>query len=236
MSSLTLLALTLVAVMVCALYALDSLALLSRIHGAASNEYAIFNHVSMVILVFNRIVTALVLPLIGFQIDMGIEAWKLSAAYFVSALLMFGIFVLLIVSSPQFLRLIGVIGNKLGWLDISVTTDRNAPLHTERSQQHGLRIKAAIAQVFFILGFCIPSMAAATFPDFRATLLQFGFVLNSLGTVINIFFVEKDVAAASRANDRTGRLADTAAAIFNGRAWASLASAVIFFILAWALQ
>lgn len=229
-------ALATVSLMVCVLYALDSLALLSRIRGAICGEYAIFNHVGMVLLVFNRVVTALVLPLIGFQIDTGIGAWKLSGAYFASSVLLVGVFVLFVLRPSSLFQLIVSLGARLGWRTVPDSI-LGAPDSTAGGRiESNLKYKAAAAQLFFILGFCLPSMAAATFPDFRATLLQLGFLLNSLGTIINIFFVERDIAAASRPNSETRALMSTAATIFLGRAWASGVSAGIFLVLALMLR
>jgi len=44
------------------------------------------------------------------------------------------------------------------------------------------------------LGIFLPVLVASLFLDYRATIVQLGFFVNSVGTVINIFFVEKKIA------------------------------------------
>lgn len=215
--------------LVATLYALDSLALIARAQGVISNDYAVFNHLSMVILVGNRVAMSLALPAIGFMIDTGYILSQLAQSYALACLLLSAFYFLYLASPKSLSYPIASAVKMLGWDKL----DSSSPLFekAEKSLVTRTNHKALIAQLFFIFGLCVPSLLAVTYPDFRATLLQTGFFLNSVGTVLNIFFIEKQIARVSRSPEQTSELVGSVRGILQARTLAASIAGLGFLIM-----
>lgn len=51
-----------------------------------------------------------------------------------------------------------------------------------------------IIMVLFLSSFSIPMLFVSSFPEFRATILQVSSIINAVGSILNIYFVEKRIA------------------------------------------
>jgi hypothetical protein len=49
-----------------------------------------------------------------------------------------------------------------------------------------------------------PLCIATLFPDYRATIIQMGFVINSIGTIMNVFIIEKHIAQSLQSSIELG--------------------------------
>jgi len=63
------------------------------------------------------------------------------------------------------------------------------------------QIDLALVFSLALFGFLLPSIMAATFPGYRATLLQTGFLLNSLATIYMTLRIERQLALTLSSNN-----------------------------------
>ena len=174
-------------------YFIDSLSLKIRLTSGLVGKVAIFNHMSMVAMMLNRLAVSLTLPVLGFLIDYGLSHEKI--IYIVMA----GIFlylllnlVLLIFSS----RITKIILYFLRYYSVGESSYDLEKLHNHQNSINLLNYDKASLFVYaiIILGFFLPSVLAAVFFDYRASIIQLGFSLNVFGTLINVLVIEKNVS------------------------------------------
>jgi hypothetical protein len=176
-------------------YVGDSLNFLSRVYGALVNRYEVFTHIGMLVQLINRAAFAFAMPLLGYFVDSQLGLDSLFTIYYLS-LAILGLVLFVAYQRMNiafyFIRLVG------------------RAVHNEQSEMPDvhppparyLDRAATASMVFYLLGFMGPAMVAMSIPDYRATLLQFGFVFNSLGTLINVLLIEKRFSSLAQNSDR----------------------------------
>ena len=137
----------------------------------------------------NRVGAAGALLVIGYSVDKGLSQTSLIHIYIIFSILL-GLTYLVAALFRH--RLLGIFipfinryyGVQAGEID------------QQASSTPWYHPKPDIALMFAlaICGFLLPSVAAATFPDYRATLLQTGFILNSFVTLYFALKIEKELA------------------------------------------
>tara|TARA_X000000950_G_scaffold189511_1_gene229067 strand:+ start:7547 stop:8239 length:693 start_codon:yes stop_codon:yes gene_type:complete len=174
-------------------YFIDSLSLKIRLTSGIVGRVAIFNHMSMVAMMLNRLAVSLTLPILGFLIDSGLGYERI--IYIVTA----GIFlylmlnlILLVFSS----RITKIILYFLRYYSVQESKSDLQELYNHKNSINLLNFdKASIfAYTIIILGFFLPSVLAAAFFDYRASIIQLGFSLNVFGTLVNVLVIEKNVS------------------------------------------
>jgi hypothetical protein len=83
-----------------------------------------------------------------------------------------------------------------------------------------------IANLFILLGAILPLSLSPFYYDFRATIMQSGVVFNTIGTLINVFWIEKEVADFSELKPNFMRKELAFTLLFS-----RLVSAIIVFLL-----
>ena len=53
-----------------------------------------------------------------------------------------------------------------------------------------------------LIGLLSPSLLATTFPAYRATLMQTGFIINSIASIISVMYVERQIAITLDGGDQ----------------------------------
>tara|TARA_A100000164_G_C21920439_1_gene780383 strand:- start:1899 stop:2582 length:684 start_codon:yes stop_codon:yes gene_type:complete len=171
-------------------YFIDSLSLKIRLISGISSNVAIFNHMSLVSMMLNRFSVALLLPILGYLIDVGVNQNYLikviSSSILVyvimnSLLILFSFKITVFISS--FLRFYGQAAGKIQKEIFSI-------------KNYYPDLPSALFYFLIIVGFFLPAIVASFFPEWRATIMQLGFTINVFGTLLNVFFIERKVSLA----------------------------------------
>ncbi len=171
-------------------YFIDSLSLKIRLISGISSNVAIFNHMSLVTMMLNRFAIALLLPILGYLIDIGIDQNFLikiiSAA--ISIYVVMNLFLILFsfnitVFISSFLKFYGQVPGEI----------KRDLFDTKNCRPD---FPSALFYFLVIFGFFIPAIIASFFPEWRATIMQLGFTINIFGTLLNVFFIERKVSLA----------------------------------------
>lgn len=143
-------------------------------------------HLASLSLLVSRVGASLGLLLIGFFIDTGVQYCELFTIYIIFTLLLGFTYLLISLFTEPTIEYVTAFINRYYKLDIAFTTHRYIKISL-------LNPKLDIIVVFSVglLGFLIPSIAASIMPEFKATLLQTGFILNSFSTFYFILVIEK---------------------------------------------
>ena len=178
-------------------YFIDSLSLKIRLTSGIFGSVAIFNHMSMVAMLFNRLAVSLTLPILGFLIDSGWNYESITKVITLAILLyLFSNLALLVFgqsitkSIVYFLRFYKYDAkNDISLFDKEKIYKSNSPIVFTN-----FNIPSFFCYFIIILGFFLPSVLASIFFDYRATIIQLGFSLNVFGTLINVLIIEKNVS------------------------------------------
>ena len=157
-----------------------------RIIVSLLNQPNLSTHLVTLTMLINRFGSAVGLLLIGFLIDSGITSSELSGIYTIFVLCLGGAYWFTAQFPKLGLRLLAPF--VVRYYKVAV----NIP-DIKYDQELRDKISLDIAIVFNIalLGFLVPSITAAIFPEYRATLLQMGFLLNSFATLYSALKIEK---------------------------------------------
>jgi hypothetical protein len=169
-----------------------------RVYGASVGALPIGHHLSLIIMLVNRVSSALALLFLGYAVDIGIGADALASLFALAGLILGVISNLAIkrweVARWTFRLLYRVCYNK-AWVENNSSLSANAEVDYDHSPSVRLRVKFVyVSSVLLFIGFLVPSIIASVWPDLRATLMQTGFVLNAFGSLIVALYVEKDIA------------------------------------------
>jgi len=107
----------------------------------------------------------------------------------------------------------------------------NAQEYQPRLNIYRPTLDVMIIFLLSIFGFLLPSVAASFFPNYRATLLQTGFVLNSVATLYSTFRIEKRLALIFNADDNIPKW-DVYAAFLYSRGLGALLGCLFLFLYA----
>jgi hypothetical protein len=167
----------------------DMLQYAVRIVASVLEHPNLSTHLVSLSMLVNRFGAALGLLLIGYSIDTGVTAATLIVAYAVFVSLL-GLLYLLNARYSKFsVLLLRPFVTRYYKLEV---TQRDFPVCPVewRSPRRDIAILFAVS----LFGFLLPSLAAAAFPAYRATLLQSGFILNSFATLYFALKIEKELA------------------------------------------
>ena len=184
--------------------------LLLKYAGALQAKVAGGYNNAMKIMVLNRFGAVLYFFIIAIVIDVGMPASTIAIG-FVVAIISVGLFDLVV-----FIRVASQ--ESLIFAQLFATERSGFPI-----------LMAAVASVFGILGLTLPMLLSAQNPELRLTMANTGFLLNSIFTILTVFFVESYFAnLIDRGSDRE-QIARFVAAVFLTR----LASALIALAFMW---
>lgn len=208
------------------MFLIDTVQVLLRIVSAVVAAPVLGAHLGAIFMLANRAATALALLTIGYLVDKGVPADGLMLCYALAAL------VIMVAHLPLLrrvylerliLRAFRVLYGQ------GVATGSFQGASTSGSSRASTRIDAVVGAVTTIgfLGLLAPSLLASTFPEYRATLLQTGFILNSVATIMNVMLVERNIAMTIHGGDGA-QLDDLYRSYGGSRAAGYLASGLLF--------
>ncbi|MGK6323001.1 hypothetical protein ACMGDM_07925 [Sphingomonas sp. DT-51] len=187
-----LLAITLIGFLLC-MFLIDTVQVLLRATAAIVGAPVLGAHLGSVFMLVNRAATALSLLLIGYLVDSYVAKLDLMVIYAAAALLI-ALCHLTLSRRVALLRLMLFFFRRIygktpapALIDAAVATLTRTPQSS---------ISAAVVAVTSIgfLGLLVPSLLASTYPAYRATLMQTGFIINSLASVGSVLHVERVIA------------------------------------------
>ena len=158
---------------------IDHLSLSFRIVGYKTDTFPISTLRSTQVMIFNRFGAALFFASSGFLVDLGVSP-KDFLLLFSLAWFLLGILTLLYIKSWKTVSAFLADKFSSGKNDISINVI-------------DFRIKDLLTNfpfLFNLLGISAPVMLASFFPDYRASMLQLGFLFNSIATLLLVFVLE----------------------------------------------
>lgn len=174
----------------------DLLQYMVRIAASIFEQPNLSTHLVSLSMLLNRIGAACGLLLIGFFIDRGVLPAQLITVYCAFSIVLAGLYFLAGTYAYQSMASLRPLVMRYYKIDIKTPT----PIEPSATAN---RPPIDISAIFFVAlcGFLLPSVAAAIFPDYRATLLQTGFILNSFATLYSTLKIEKDLAVVLNSNE-----------------------------------
>lgn len=157
-----------------------------RIIVSLLNQPNLSTHLVTLTMLINRFGSAVGLLLIGFMIDLGTTPSELSGIYAIFVLFLGGAYWFTARFPELGLRLLAPF--VMRYYSVTVDIPEIKSVQVSRTKTN---LDIAIVFNIALLGFLIPSILAAIFPDYRATLLQTGFLLNSFATLYSALKIEK---------------------------------------------
>ena len=149
--------------------------LIAKYLGVVRKKVAGGYNLAMKIMVLNRLGAVLYFLLISLAIDFGSKA-DLIGHFFIVAIIAIAIFNLGVTVKL-------IVGNKFKIRDVLKSDLAYLPV-----------FMSMVASLFGILGLTLPMLLSASNPDLRLTMANTGFLLNSIFTIITVFFVESYLA------------------------------------------
>ena len=137
-------------------------------------------------MLINRVGAAIALLLIGYLLDTGTNSNTLATSYVVFLLMISTAYCIYSIYLAKFVRLESKLIAKLyGLVNIDILTGGKQSEVQYRYAKISKPFFYDISLVYCIslLGFLLPSIAASHYVEYRATLLQSGFILNSFATI-----------------------------------------------------
>lgn len=208
-------------------YFIDSLSLKIRLTSGLFGRIAIFNHMSMVAMLFNRLAVSLTLPILGFLIDSG---WNYQSIIkvIVLAIVLYLISNIMLLAFGQSITKLIVYFLRFYRNDVSdITIEKNCSSE-EPIRPIIFNVPSFLCYSIIILGFFLPSVLASIFFEYRATIIQLGFSLNVFGTLLNVLVIEKEVSQTieERNVDKVLKLSNE---ILLGRLYGALFAGTLIF-------
>jgi len=218
--------------------AVEQASLSVRVFGASVNALAIGHHLSLIIMLANRLFTALALLLLGYAVDFGVKPVTLAYIFTVTGFILATASVLILArwsaAAWIFQTFYRVCYGKI-WKSDGVSYE---DLEDDKSEECGpIRVRVwfvYFATSLFFLGFLIPPILASFWPDARATLMQTGFLFNAIGSLIMALYVEKDIARIFQGL-RPQQIARVNSDIAMHKSYAFITGALLFWIIGFAV-
>jgi hypothetical protein len=175
------------------MFLVDTLQVLLRAVATDLSAPILGAHLGSIFMLVNRATAALALLAIGYFVDTAMPHENLQSIYAMAAILIAVCHLPLLSRTPIFAITL------LAFQRIYGKTCDPEIIQSAR-QAHGIKsrykLSFAVASVTAVglLGLLVPSLLASTFPEYRATLMQTGFILNSAATIANVLYIERDIA------------------------------------------
>lgn len=157
-----------------------------RIIVSLLNQPNLSTHLVTLTMLINRFGSAVGLLLIGFLIDSGITSSELSGIYAIFVLCLGGAYWFAAQFPELGIRLLAPFVMRYYKVVVNIPD-----IKYDQESRDKINLDIAIIFNIALLGFLVPSIAAAIFPEYRATLLQTGFLINSFATLYSALKIEK---------------------------------------------
>lgn len=184
------------------MFLVDTLQVLLRAISAVMAAPVLGAHLGSIFMLLNRVASALALLAIGYLVDTSIPSHHLLSIYAGTSLLLAAAHLPLLRRAPL-LNLTLVAFRRIYGKSCAPEMIRSARnLHLERVDYKIGPVVIGVTALGF-LGLLTPSLLATTYPDYRATLMQTGFILNSVASIINVLQVERRIAMVMDSGNAT---------------------------------
>jgi hypothetical protein len=188
----SLLSIALILFLLC-MFLVDTLQVLLRAISAIMAAPVLGAHLGSIFMLVNRATTALALLTIGYLVDTSIPSSHLLTIYASASLIIAVLHLPLLRRGPLLSLSLVAFRHIYGKTCEPQVIQAARDLHGERVEY---KLSTAVAGVTALgfLGLLAPSLLAASYLDYRATLMQTGFILNSVASIINVLQVERRIA------------------------------------------
>lgn len=168
-----------------------------RAVGYVNNTVALSYHLSLVVMLLSRISVSITLLFLGVLVDLGVSPQVLAAVFSIVGLVLGATYYFI-------LSRWGVVSKVHGL--IYAVVHRNNPYDAQselgsrgsdldRKFDNGFSsLPPLLVNMFVYLGLLTPSVLASIWPEHRAALMQTGFALNAIASLLLVLKVEKDIA------------------------------------------
>lgn len=208
-------------------FAGDILQSITRVSASVLRLPDLATHLATLSMLINRFGAAVALLLIGYSIDTEISPSKLIESYLITVLIV-GMFYALAAMRGNWIM---AATEKFIRFYYKVEPNVEQRCVSEHFSFKG-RIDLLVIYILTITGFLLPSVAAAIFPAYRGTLLQTGFLLNSVATLYTALKIEKEIALSLVAHDDDHKW-QALVLFLMSRAYACVATGAGFAIALW---
>jgi hypothetical protein len=175
------------------LFLVDTVQILLRAVATMMSAPVLGAHLGSIFMLSNRVATASSLVLIGYLVDIKVDKDTLLAIYASAAFVLALCHIPLLRRLPL-LRITVFCFRRVYKRTMSVEqVDQAAESLSVKSDWHLSPMIVTVTTVGF-LGLLVPSLLASAFPEYRATLMQTGFIINALSTVLSVLHVERVIA------------------------------------------
>lgn len=143
-------------------------------------------HLSSLSMLINRVGAAVALLLIGYLLDTGSSSNALATSYIMFLLMISAFYYIYSVYLSKFVQLESRFITRfyrLTRIDLPTEGTRAEGLHRCNKNSKPFFYDVSLVYCISLLGFLLPSIAASHYAEYRATLLQSGFILNSFSTI-----------------------------------------------------
>jgi hypothetical protein len=206
---------------------IEHLSTVFRLLGASEKSFSIGQHLSLIVMLGNRVCSAGLLICLGFVVDGGTSISNLLIVYIFSSVFLSITFVFFAYSNSAILWFYSFLRDLLHpQVESSLGPDLYAGLE--------FKIKLDKTIVFtnflFIFGFLSPALVASYMPDYRATFMQTGFLLNGIASILTAFTVEKRIARTCQ-NGLVGEIRQLEVELSVSKAFGAVIAALLFSFL-----
>lgn len=163
-------------------YSSESFTLITRLAFKAIDKESLGMFYITVVMLGTRVGASLYFPAGAFMVDTGSTPKEISLIFIISLLFISALLILMSLYSEKVINYFRVREN------LSIV-ERGT-----QSKALKLNILYSVPIFFNSLAVIIPLCVATQFPSYRATIVQLGFIINSVGTVLNVFLIEKYIA------------------------------------------
>jgi hypothetical protein len=188
----SLLPIALVLFLLC-MFLVDTLQVLLRAISAIVAAPVLGAHLGSIFMLVNRATTALALLSIGYLVDTSIPSTHLLTIYAAASLTIAALHLPLLRRGPLLSLTLFAFRRIYGKTCEPQVIQAARDLRQERVEYKLSKAVAGVTALGF-LGLLAPSLLAASYLDYRATLMQTGFILNSIASIINVLQVERRIA------------------------------------------
>lgn len=185
--------------------------LLAKYWGALRKRIAGGYNSAMKIMVVNRFGAALYFLLISISVDLGMPP-NVIASFFLGAIVLVMIFDLVVTASL-------IKTNQFTLKSLRNSDIALAPV-----------IMAMIASLFGILGLTLPMLLSSANPELRLTMANTGFILNSVFTILVVFFVESYLAKIIDDPEQQHRMGHFVLAVFIMRFFGAILALLLMLV------
>jgi hypothetical protein len=162
-------------------YSSESFTLIIRLTFKAIDKESLGMFYITMVMLGTRLGASLYFPAGAFLVDSGLDYSFILTIFIISTLFTSVVFYLM---SAKTVFIVNKIGMKFSTDKISITPYKSSKL----------KLVYSLPIFFNGLAVVVPLCIATFFPDYRATIIQMGFVVNSIGTIMNVFIIEKYIA------------------------------------------